>query len=277
MMENDAQLVQALEVMGMMYRALASLRKDILPLNPRNFALLAEGPADEIRKLEEQINEYSGRAAAEEHGSDVWLRVVGPPQDWPEIPASIVTTLLEALRRGVQAIAEFASAGQSVDVLERACDLRIVAFRLWGQCIGLRVPDPGDYDWREHEEPALVRRALSRLLEVAEWVGSDAPAEALESLCPDAQERRVILDALRPLVPRPGGDVERLELSGRAAPRGRTISLTRASHPRIDQAIDALAAAHVEVGDASALVVGRTEPERDAVHSWNPSPAGTND
>jgi hypothetical protein len=87
----------------------------------------------------------------------------------------------------------------------------------------------------------------------------------------------VILNALEPLVPPPGGDVERLELSGRAAPRARTISLTRASRQRIEQAIDALAPEHVEVGDASALAVGRTEPERDSVHSWNPSPAGTND
>jgi hypothetical protein len=143
--------------------------------------------------------------------------------------------------------------------------------------MGLRVPDPGDYDWCEHEEPALVRQALGRLFQVADWVGSDTPPEALESLCPDPRERRVMLDALGPLVPRLGGDIERLEVSGRAAPRGRTISLTWASQQRIVQAIDALAAAHGEVGDASALAVGRTEPERDSVHPWNPSPAGTND
>ena len=277
MISNNEELAQALEGMGYMHRALVSLRKDILPVNHRNFAVYASGFVDEIRKLEEQINEYSGRAAAEEHDSDVWLRVVGPPQDWPEVPTSIVTALLEALRGGVRAIVAFASTTLPVDALERACDLRIVAFRLWGQCIGLRVPDPGDYDGREHEETTLVRRALGRLLQVAEWVGSDAPAEDLESLCPDLRERRVILDALRALVPRPGGDIERLEVSGRAAPGGRTISLTRAAHQRIDQAVDALAAAHVEVGDASALAVGRTEPERDSVHSWNPSPAGTND
>jgi hypothetical protein len=274
MISNDEQLDQAIELLGRMYRALADLRKDILPVNPRNFALLAEGPVDEIRKLEEEIGEYSGRAAAEVHDSDAWLGIFGPPQDWPEVPTSIVTALLEAFRKGVQAIAEFASTGQPTarpdGELERACDLRITAFRLWGPCIGLRIPDEGECDGCDHEGPSLVRRALGRLLQVAEWVGSDAPPEALESLCPDPHERRVILDALQPLVPRPRGDVERLELSGRAAPRGRTIGLTRASHQRIDQAIDdALAAEHVEVGDASALAAGRTRPERDSVNSWN--------
>jgi hypothetical protein len=273
MITNNEQMDQAIEQMGRMYRALASLRRDILPLNPRNFALLAEGPVDEIRKLEEQIDEYSGRAAAQEHDSDVWLRVVGPPQDLPEVPTSLVTALLEALRKGLQAIAEFASAGQPTTrpagALEHACDLRIVAFRLGGPGIGLRVPDPGDYDWREHEEPALVRQALGRLLQVADWAGSDAPPEALESLCPDPRERRVILDALAPLVPPPGGDTERLEVSGKSAPRGRTISLTRGSRPRIDQAIDTLAAEYVDIGDASALAVGRARPQSDSVNSWS--------
>jgi hypothetical protein len=47
--------------MGRMQRILDSYRTDILPKNPRNFAVLAEGPLDEIRKLQEQISEYLSR------------------------------------------------------------------------------------------------------------------------------------------------------------------------------------------------------------------------
>ncbi len=281
MISNNEQLAATLQAIGHMYRAMASLRKEVLPKSRQWFALMAEGPVDEIRKLEEEIHEEIGLTEARVHGSDVWLRVVGPPQDLPEVPVSLVTALLETFRRAVQAVAGLAWAARlatrPAGDLERACDLRIIAFRLSGPCIGLRVPVPGDYDRHEHEEPMLVRQALGRLLQVAEWVASDAPPEDLESLCPDPRERRVILDALKPLVPRRDGDVERLELSGRAAPRGRTIGLSRASHQRIDQAIGVLAAEHDEVGDATALAVGRTEPERDSVQSWNPSPAGTSD
>jgi hypothetical protein len=261
MISNNEGLAQALEAMGYMYRALVSLRKEVLPRSRQWFALMAEGPVDEIRKLEEQINEYSGRSAAEVHDSDVWLRIVGPPQDWPEVPTSIVTALLEAFGQGVRAVGEFASPEEQTTrpngELERAYDLRIVAFRLEGPCIGLRIPDEGRFDGGDYERLSLVRRALGRLLQVAEWVGSDAPPEALEDLCPNPQERRVILGALKPLVPRPGGDVERLEVSGRAAPQGQTISLTRASQQRIDQAIDALAAEHVEAGTLRPLAASR--------------------
>jgi hypothetical protein len=260
MISNNEELTQTLEAMGYMYRALASLRKEVLPKSQQWFALMAEGPVDEIRRLEEQINEYSGRAAAEVQESDAWLTILGPARDWPEVPTSIVTALLEAFRQGVQAVAEFASTGPQTaspnGPLARACDFRITAFRPGGTGIGLRIPDDGEFDGGDHEGPSLIRQALGRLLRVAEWVGSEAPPKALKVLCPDLHERRVILEALRPLVPRPHGDVERLDVSGRAAPRGRTISLTAASHQRIDQAIDALAAERVEVGDPSAVPAG---------------------
>jgi ABC-type enterochelin transport system substrate-binding protein len=58
MIENTAQLQQALEQMGRMQRILDSYRTDILPKNPRNFAVFAEGPLDEIRKLQAEISEY---------------------------------------------------------------------------------------------------------------------------------------------------------------------------------------------------------------------------
>ena len=61
MIENTAQLQQAIEQMGRMQRILESYRADILPKNPRNFAVFAEGPLDEIRKLQAEIDQYISR------------------------------------------------------------------------------------------------------------------------------------------------------------------------------------------------------------------------
>jgi|GEM_PF-1053110 hypothetical protein len=60
MIENDQQLEATYQALGCLYRALASLRRHILPLNARQYALFAEGPAEEIRKLESEINSYLG-------------------------------------------------------------------------------------------------------------------------------------------------------------------------------------------------------------------------
>jgi hypothetical protein len=61
MIENEGQLRQAIEQIQGLCRAIDALRADVLPKNPRNFAILAEGPVDEIRKLQEDIDDYVTR------------------------------------------------------------------------------------------------------------------------------------------------------------------------------------------------------------------------
>ncbi len=60
MIENDAQLQQAYEALGDLYRALAWDRATILPINPRNYAVIAQGPLEEIRKIQAEIDAYLG-------------------------------------------------------------------------------------------------------------------------------------------------------------------------------------------------------------------------
>ncbi len=60
MISNDGQLRQALEAMGCLYRAMASLRKEVLPKSRQWFKLMAEGPVDEIRKIQAEIDAYTG-------------------------------------------------------------------------------------------------------------------------------------------------------------------------------------------------------------------------
>ena len=61
MIESSAQLQQAIEQIENLYEGLNALRRDILPKNPRNFALFAEGPLDEIHKLQREIDNYISR------------------------------------------------------------------------------------------------------------------------------------------------------------------------------------------------------------------------
>jgi len=58
MIRTDAQLQQAIQQIERLYQGLDALRADILPKNPRNFAVLAEGPLDEIRKLQAEMSDY---------------------------------------------------------------------------------------------------------------------------------------------------------------------------------------------------------------------------
>ena len=61
MITNDVELGQAVAQLERMYRALAALRREVYPINPQQFALLAEGPEEEIRQLQADIDIYTGR------------------------------------------------------------------------------------------------------------------------------------------------------------------------------------------------------------------------
>ena len=58
MISNDDQFQQTLEQLERLHRALAMLRTDVLPKNPRQFAILAEAPLDHIRQLQEELDQY---------------------------------------------------------------------------------------------------------------------------------------------------------------------------------------------------------------------------
>jgi len=61
MIENESQLRQAIEQIQSLCHAVEALRIDIFSKSPRNFAILAEGPVDEIRKLRNDIDDYLSR------------------------------------------------------------------------------------------------------------------------------------------------------------------------------------------------------------------------
>jgi hypothetical protein len=54
-MNKEAILDQTVEQLERMNEALAGLRRECLPGQPRKFAILAEGPLEEMRRLQSEI------------------------------------------------------------------------------------------------------------------------------------------------------------------------------------------------------------------------------
>jgi hypothetical protein len=245
----------ALEQLERVYKALADLKTGHPRASESWRAVMAEGWIDQARQLQREIDEYTGLAALEESQAELWLAVEGRGIGEGVGPMSILTALLDALRKGVQAVAEFLYAGRlsrrPPAVLKEACDWRVVALLPGSLKVGVRLPDPPEQPGLWDGAAPDIPRAVREFLDVVSWAASDAGPEALDGRFPDPDQRRALLNAVKPLVPRPCGAVERLTVSGRAVPSGRPIRLTRAVAPRIDGAIDRTAAAQVEdhVGD----------------------------
>ena len=68
-MNKEAILTQTVEQLENMNAALADLRREHLPSQPRTFAILAEGPLEEMRRLQLEIEQLTTElaTAAEAH------------------------------------------------------------------------------------------------------------------------------------------------------------------------------------------------------------------
>lgn len=61
MITNEAQLQQVVEQIGRMYDALTALQAEVLPQSRQQFALMAEVPVEELRRLQQEIMDYIHR------------------------------------------------------------------------------------------------------------------------------------------------------------------------------------------------------------------------
>lgn len=240
MIQNDDQLNETRTAIAHLESALAALKRDVLPINQARFALMAEPAVDQIRELRAHVEEYVGITSAISQEAEFWMRIAGPEIEIGDAPTSVVTALLDILRRGVQSVAEFLQRGavgaRPTASLKDACDLRIVGWMPGSVQVGLRLPEvtPDESELTNPSERA--REALTLYLHAASWVGSeDDPAE-LERAIPNPEQRRLLLNQISRIVPRPRGAAETVELSGRRVVNG-PIQLGRASRQRVRTAL----------------------------------------
>ena len=66
---SAAVLEQTVEQLERMNQALIELRREHLPHQPRKFAILAEGPLEDIRRLRDEIEHLAANVATTETSS----------------------------------------------------------------------------------------------------------------------------------------------------------------------------------------------------------------
>lgn len=241
MIENEEQLHQTRLALEHLEAGLASLKREVLPLNQARFAMMAEPVVDQIRELRAQIDEYIGMTSAVAEEAELWMRLQGPEIEFGDAPTSIVATMLDLLRRGVQTVAELLQRGavgaRPTAEIKQACDLRIVGWMPGSVKVGLRLPIvPPASIFEESDIADQARRALRLYLQTAAWAGSEADASLLEKEIPHAEQRRLLLNQVARLIPRPRGGVDVVELSGREV-KQKIVRLQRNSRKRVRDAI----------------------------------------
>jgi hypothetical protein len=63
MNKNEAILTQTVEQLEKLNESLSSLRRELLPAQPKKFSILAEGPLEDMRRLQEEIGRLTANIA----------------------------------------------------------------------------------------------------------------------------------------------------------------------------------------------------------------------
>lgn len=243
---TDPQLQLLVDQLARMYGALVSMQRGIGQRDPVLFRVMAEGPLDEIRQLQQSIDEYTGVAELREDNVDLWIRIEGSEVEVESAPTSIVTAVLDALRKGIQSVAEVMTRGElstrPTRQLKHAADMRVVALAPGSLQIGLRLSDDNQKSPAADGGGAeIVREAFRKIFDSAANVASDT-----ESPEGDEATQLAVWNAIKTIVPRERGGIELVELRGRLVPDSETIRLTRDVNERIDRRIEQLIREEVE-------------------------------
>ncbi len=242
MIQNDTQLQQSRDAATSLERSLALLKKDQGIIHPDRYALMASPILEDLRQIRQSIDDYLGVTSAIQLSMPLWLKLQGPELSLDNAPSSVVTSLIDILRVGVQTVAEYLLKGRigarSTAKLKEACELRLAAWQPGSIQVGLQLPEPAPFLFEDMDLGKMAREALNIYLIGAAWVGSEEDVAKLASLLPDSEQRRVVLNQIGRLIPRPRGRLDSVELSGRLVVC--PVRLRRESRERVRNAITKL-------------------------------------
>ncbi len=234
MITNEQEYESAIKAIGLLHQSLLTLRRALKTKGKEHhFALLAEGPVDELQRLEAEVNAYISPASAE-----LWIHLEGAAIEWGNASTAAITAIVDALRKGIQSLAEFGLRGvagtKPSKPVRAACDLRLNALAPGSVRLGISLPAPGQSDLDPAKDPGVqARLALARMIRGVQWA---AKADGVD-LPSDPTERKVLLQAISLLVPREGGGISSVDLlpRGAAAP----VILRHEARERIQRALTA--------------------------------------
>ena len=224
MIESEPELRATLEALNTLYLGLEVLRGEF-GHRPNQLRLMAEGPLDEIRRLEAELQAYTEAFQATPPVT-VWLTLSGGLARWAETPSRVLSGALESLRKSVQAIAQFDLLGRT-DIrptrpLLEASDPELVLLQPGSLRIGLRWRHTGQASLLETED-AAVEGALRTTVRAVRELDSRGPSALSDE---EPTRRRVIFRSVAQLAPTRRSDIELLTLSGPELGDGPPVLLT---------------------------------------------------
>lgn len=242
MITDDKQLKQTREQLARLEEDLISLQREIYPVNPDRFHLMAEAYIDHIMELRKQIDEYIGIKIYQDKLEGVWLRLIGPSIQLGTASASILANTIENFRKSIRSIAAilkgevpYRKGGISKEV-EKSCDLVIIGLESGSMRVGLGLPPERQLDLLTKEEDPAIR-AINTFMEVAFWASALEVSPVLPSSIANLPSKDYVLRQVMNIAPSKKLPIDTIEFSGTLVHLPKLPILTKESRSRLHDVI----------------------------------------
>ncbi len=240
MIHTDHELAIVREQLGRAEEALKAIRDELRPVNESRFLLMAESYVQMILELRGQIDAYLGLEAVCQAQIELELGLEGNGIRLGNSPASLVTRVLDAFRRGLQSVVEAVEStdctvrtgGRRKRWIEQLCDLPLVGVASGSVRIQLGEATSLSGALLESEDREFYRHVMGLLRDGLACATGEISAEQIPEPL-----RQSVLNAVRKLVPAPRGALDVITFRGRAIGGGKIYRVTREARQRLDQEV----------------------------------------
>jgi hypothetical protein len=238
MITSDRQLKQTREELIRLEEDLISLQRELYPINPDRFHLMAEAYVDHIMELRFQIDEYIGIKAYQDKLQGVWLRLIGPSIQLGSASSSILTNTIDNFRKSIRTIAAtlngdipYRKGGLSKDI-ETASDLVIIGLMSGSLKVGLGLPPERQMNLFDTLKDPVIK-AIDTFMEIATWASTPDILPGLPDSISNLSSRDYILRQVMNMSPSKKLPVDIIEFSGTLVRLPKTPLLTKGARSRL--------------------------------------------
>ncbi|SDQ06995.1 hypothetical protein [Virgibacillus salinus] len=196
--------------------ALADLKDKLLPHNPEMFEIMSSSYIEKIKEFRSEIDEFIGFQVIEKiDRSDIVIRLQGPEIGFGNAPISVVSSILEEVRKGFQNLYSFKQGYRNLtkipNYISKACDMSLTNVREGSLQIALQRPTE---QLSLLDEKTDFERTAELYLTAASWAASHGSVDAIKKEIPDIELREMALKSVLRLIPNSSKKINRVHLYG---------------------------------------------------------------
>ena len=215
MITNNEEKLHVNKQLIRLENALEDIKFKLLPNNPDLFRIMSSNYVEKIKELRKEIDLYIGLEEGNAiKDADLIIRLQGPKIGFGKAPISVVTNILEDVRKSFQDIYSQMvghKRGKNLpNYIIEACDMSLTSVFEGSLQVALKRP----FEQLKLFSATEFERTAELFFTAAQWASKELSEEILEREIPDKDLREITMKSILRITPRGNKKLSSINLYG---------------------------------------------------------------